>query len=131
MKFDFLKMTYKELLLEHPEVDEFDSGRKCAAFIEGNNLDSYSNESTILVYYDCINPDTPLMVVERIDDVDTPTYSITMEEFIKSLQELHEDYMFHCDISADGRYRDLVAVKRNIYEAICGKDNCTNNCSDA
>jgi hypothetical protein len=87
------------------------------AMLNGNTLNTYSNNSDILVYFDIINPDRPLLVVERVDDSEFESVE-ALKKFIDDVNNEVEEYVASYNIVEDKNYVDITLVRNNVYDAI-------------
>jgi hypothetical protein len=117
MIYDFLKLSFEELVEKYPQADCVDRARKAVAFTEGNTLDTFSDNSDVLLYYDCLKPDRPLMVVERLTDEEAVSAE-ALESFIDGLNIMYDDYVFYYNVLTDKEYVDVTAVRRNVYDVL-------------
>lgn len=122
MIYDFLRLSFDETVAKYPETDCLDRTRKALAYTEGNTLDSLSDNSDLLLYYDCVQPTVPLMVVERLSDEEVVSTEV-LEHFAEALNRLYSDYVFYYNILEDKEYVDFSAVRRNVYDVLEHKES--------
>lgn len=121
MIYDFLELSFDKLVEKYPQADCVDRARKAVSFTSGNTLDTFSDNSDVLLYYDCLKPDILLMSVERLTD-DEAVSSEALDNFVAGLNIMYPDYVFYYNVLADKEYVDVTAVRRNVYDVLEHKD---------
>lgn len=114
---DIINSSYDELREKFPRFQSLSPEQKVVAMYNGNDIESYSNNSDIIVYYDILNADRPLLVVERVPDSEFESAE-QLEEFVKETNELIEDYVVAYDVVEDKEYVDISLTRNRLYENI-------------
>lgn len=114
---EIITRTYDELREAYPEAASVFPESKMIAMLNGNTLNTYSNNSDILVYFDIINPDRPLLVVERVDDSEFESVE-ALKKFIDNVNNEVEEYVASYNIVEDKNYVDITLVRNNVYDAM-------------
>lgn len=114
---DIINSSYDELREKFPRFQSLSPEQKVVAMYNGNDIESYSNNSDIIVYYDILNADRPLLVVERVPDSEFESAE-QLEEFVKETNELIEDYVVAYAVVEDKEYVDISLTRNRLYENI-------------
>ena len=119
---EIVESSYDELRSKYPKFESISREQKIIAMYNSNNLDTYSNNSDIVVYYDCTEPTKPLLIVERVADDEIESLE-SLNEFIKRAQADVPGYHVFYNIVEDKEYFDITIVKCNIYDSLGGNIN--------
>lgn len=114
---DIINSSYDELREKFPRFQSLSPEQKVVAMYNGNDIESYSNNSDIIVYYDILNADRPLLVVERVPDSEFESAE-QLEEFVEETNKLIEDYVVAYDVVEDKEYVDISLTRNRLYENI-------------
>lgn len=113
---DVLNLSYSQCREVYPQFVSIDKANKVIAMKNGNDIDSISNESDILVYYDIIVDSKPLMLVERISCKDKSVGEV--EQIVEKERVFIPNYHFNITVSEDKCFVDVVLMDRNVYERL-------------
>ncbi len=77
-------------------------------------------ESDIIVFYDCLEDSTPLLVIERIDDEALEDLGDIdgLEALIKDIEKELDGYVIAYNIVENKEYVDVTIVKNNVYNVL-------------
>lgn len=112
-----LNCNYKELREKYPMPNSFSNGRKAVSLKNAEDIDSFSNKSDILVYYDLVDESTPLMIVERVPDEEFSSVE-ELEAMVDRLNNEISGYVVRYSVAEDKEFVDITLVKKNIYDAL-------------
>lgn len=114
---DIINSSYDELREKFPRFQSLSPEQKVVAMYNGNDIESYSNNSDIIVHYDILNSDRPILVVERVPDSEFESAE-QLEEFINETNKLIKDYVVAYDVVEDKEYVDISLTRNGLYENI-------------
>lgn len=113
---EIFNLTYSEARERYPEFETKSKTRKAITMKNGVNIDSVSNNSDILVYYDMLQDSAPLLLVERIPKSEAGWWK--MRKVVKYINDDIDGYKASMQKSSDKKYVDLIVIKENIVSAI-------------
>lgn len=112
-----LSLTYSQAVEEYPATG-ISTARKAITIRNTESVESISNGSDIIVYYDLVSDSTPLLLVERINVTEIDLDDLHQQA--RQLDDALEGYVVQVVDCDNPDYYDVVVVKRNIYASVMG-----------
>lgn len=116
MYSDLVNTPYSQARVKFPQYVGADSAKRIISLKNTPDIDSYSSESDLVLFYSVIEDSTPLLIVERLQRKLIRLHKL--KKYIKKLQRELEDYNATVQISADRKFIDIVLLKKNVYERL-------------
>ena len=110
-----LSFTYEEMRKEVSDVEAFSTARK-SIIIRSKGIDSFGDDSDIVVCYDLLDDSVPLLLVERINKKDISLRKLKRR--VRRLQSDFEDYIVEVVTTNSPLYYDVLVLKKNIYNRL-------------
>lgn len=113
-----LNVKYSEIRERFVKFDAVDIGKRIITLSNLEYLDTVSNDSDIVVYYNVMGDTTPIMLVERLDastvqerkvKVLVGQFNSENGEYVATLRKVKKD-------KGMGSYLDVTVVRRRVYE---------------
>lgn len=114
MYSDILGATYSQVSHRFQQFVSTDVFKRVITLRNTDNIDSYSNDSDIVIYYSVIKDASPLLVVERLEKYECKFSAV--KRFVKKLNKELIGYIANYQISKNKQYIDIILVKDNLYE---------------
>lgn len=106
---EIIKLKYPELKEKYPDIKNSDNVSKVITMNNRKDIDSFSNKSDILLYYDVTN-DELLTLVERLEKSEADISEL--EKQVDEFNSQHVDYVASVKISEE--YIDLTIVHSSL-----------------
>lgn len=113
-----LNVKYSEIRERFVKFDAVDIGKRIITLSNLEYLDTVSNDSDIVVYYNVMGDTTPIMLVERLDASTVQERKVKAlvgqfnsenGEYVAALRKVKKD-------KGMGSYLDVTVVRRRVYE---------------
>lgn len=118
MYSNILNVKFSEIRKKFVKFDSVDAGKRIITLTNLEGLDTVSNDSDIIVYYNVMENTTPVMLVERVSTV------TVQEKQVRAMAELfnqeNKEYVASVKrvkkTKKAGDYLDILVVRRRVYE---------------
>ena len=113
---DILNMTYNQCRETYPNFKSISRAKKMISMKNDSSIDSYSDDSDIIVMYDMVDDSKPLVLDERLD---AKGYRLSeVRAHIGKVERELEDYCAVVVLSDDKKFIDIVLTLKSIYQAL-------------
>lgn len=120
---EVLSYTYLEAREVYPQFTSMSKERKIVSMKNEGLIDSFTNDSDIIVYYDMIEDSPPLLLIERLCLKESGICKgfFNRGKLQWKVRKFHKeitDYYISLEKSKLGNYLDIIVVKKNIIDNI-------------
>lgn len=112
-----VSLTYNEARETYPEFEDLNRVERTIVMHNSAKIDSMSNNSDIIVYYDIVENSKPLLIIERIPQAEYSLKALKMK--IKQINESISGYKVVLSTKKSKGYYDVLVVAQSIYSSIC------------
>lgn len=91
-----------------------DSAKRIITLKNIDSLDTLSNNSDILLYYNVLQNSTPLLLVERMSRKEARKVHAKRE--VRKMKHSLHNYVANYKVSDDKKFVDIIVMKGNVYE---------------